>query len=73
MIERGMIQCITVPEKKMGKGRVTIRRRTPDLRLEETKQHRHLLKLVECYQCGAFSCVQAYFISCWLAIRVLLK
>ncbi|KAF6034008.1 hypothetical protein EB796_007685 [Bugula neritina] len=49
MIERGMIQCITVPEKKMGKGRVTIRRRTPDLRLEETKQHRHLLKIFDTF------------------------
>ena len=44
MIGRGMIQSLTIPQKKIGAGRVILPRRSPDLRLQETSTYKYLPK-----------------------------
>ncbi|XP_067929214.1 tyrosine--tRNA ligase, mitochondrial-like [Watersipora subatra] len=47
MISRGMIQSLTIPQKKVGAGRIVVPRRTPDLRLKESWSYNHLPKILD--------------------------
>ena len=41
MIERGMIQSITLPQKKVGSGRAGVQRRSADLRSPDFREHKY--------------------------------
>lgn len=44
LIDRGMLQSITLPQRKVGAGRTAVTRRTPDLRDPAYKEHKFMPK-----------------------------